>query len=267
MRKQLAISLAAALCATPALAQTPGGSACPYIAAGAALTPAQWNYCFQVKQDFIGYIPLNKAGDTMLGELITTSSQPSGAGLNIQPGTAPTLPNNGDMWLTSAGVFARVNGVTIGPLGGASSASFAATQPLAVTFPSGVTTYALNFNSSLLKDGSNNLGINLANPNTWTATQTFPNNSLTLAEFPTIGANTVLGSIAGGTPIALSQTQLTSLIQFRGHSGHHRCRTVCDRARYRHAGDAEQYSERRRLHWKSYRLGRGTDRLYAGKPS
>jgi hypothetical protein len=40
----------------------------------------------------------------------------------------------------------------------------------------------------------------------------FPNNSLTLAEFPTIGANTVLGSIAGGTPAALSQAQLTSLI-------------------------------------------------------
>jgi len=34
----------------------------------------------------------------------------------------------------------------------------------------------------------------------------------TLAQLPTIGANTVLGSIAGGTPIALTQTQLTSLI-------------------------------------------------------
>jgi hypothetical protein len=34
----------------------------------------------------------------------------------------------------------------------------------------------------------------------------------TLAQLPTIGANTVLGSIAGGTPIALTQTQLTSLV-------------------------------------------------------
>lgn len=32
----------------------------------------------------------------------------------------------------------------------------------------------------------------------WSATQSFPNNSLTLAELPTIGANTVLGSVAGG---------------------------------------------------------------------
>jgi hypothetical protein len=40
----------------------------------------------------------------------------------------------------------------------------------------------------------------------------FPANSLSLAEFPTIGVDTVLGSIAGGTPAALSQAQLTSLI-------------------------------------------------------
>jgi hypothetical protein len=89
------------------------------------------------------------------------------------------------------------------------------------------------------------VSLNLGNPNIWSGQQTFvapvlgaasgtsltlggasigsnalavlgtisfPNNSLTLAEFPTIGANTVLGSIAGGTPIALSQAQLTSLI-------------------------------------------------------
>lgn len=34
----------------------------------------------------------------------------------------------------------------------------------------------------------------------------------TLAQLPTIGANTALGSLAGGTPIALSQAQLTTLI-------------------------------------------------------
>ena len=34
----------------------------------------------------------------------------------------------------------------------------------------------------------------------------------TLAQLPTIGANTVIGSIAGGTPIALSTTQLTTLV-------------------------------------------------------
>jgi len=54
--------------------------------------------------------------------------------------------------------------------------------------------------------------IALGHANTWTATQTFPNNSLTLAEFPTLGANTMIGSVAGGTPIALSQAQQTAML-------------------------------------------------------
>lgn len=34
----------------------------------------------------------------------------------ISPGTAPTSPANGDVWTTSAGMFVRVNGTTVGPL-------------------------------------------------------------------------------------------------------------------------------------------------------
>ena len=37
-------------------------------------------------------------------------------------------------------------------------------------------------------------------------------NPLTFAEFPSIGANTLIGSVAGGTPLALSSTQVTALI-------------------------------------------------------
>lgn len=59
--------------------------------------------------------------------------------------------------------------------------------------------------------GGGTLGL-LNTANTWSAAQTFPNNSLTLAEFPTIGANTVIGSVAGGTPAALSQAQHTAMI-------------------------------------------------------
>lgn len=46
------------------------------------------------------------------GKLNTAASATGGAGLNLAPGTAPSSPSNGDMWLTSGGVFARVNGVT-----------------------------------------------------------------------------------------------------------------------------------------------------------
>lgn len=112
MRRIALIFLLLAFFASPASAQTPGGAACQYIAYGAVLTPAQWNYCFQIKQDFIGYVPVNKAGDTMLGELITTASTSLNSGFNIQPGVAPAAPANGDIWITAAGVFIRVNGVT-----------------------------------------------------------------------------------------------------------------------------------------------------------
>lgn len=36
--------------------------------------------------------------------------------LNIPHGAAPTSPVNGDMWTTTAGLFIRINGATVGPL-------------------------------------------------------------------------------------------------------------------------------------------------------
>lgn len=52
------------------------------------------------------------------------------APLNLPPGVAPTAPVNGDVWATAAGLFVRVAGVTVGPLGaaggGGSSAAFVA---------------------------------------------------------------------------------------------------------------------------------------------
>ena len=35
--------------------------------------------------------------------------------VNLRPGTAPASPNNGDCWTTTAGLFCRINGVTVGP--------------------------------------------------------------------------------------------------------------------------------------------------------
>jgi hypothetical protein len=49
------------------------------------------------------------------GKLFTVASAAGGAGINIAPGSAPTSPIDGDLWTTSAGVFARINGVTQGP--------------------------------------------------------------------------------------------------------------------------------------------------------
>lgn len=52
------------------------------------------------------------AGGTYTGKITTAASTTGGAGLNLPHGTAPTSPTNGDMWSTTGGVYARVNGAT-----------------------------------------------------------------------------------------------------------------------------------------------------------
>jgi hypothetical protein len=52
------------------------------------------------------------------GRVDTPASTTSTAGLRLPPGSAPTSPVNGDLWATSTGVFARVNGATVGPFAG-----------------------------------------------------------------------------------------------------------------------------------------------------
>jgi hypothetical protein len=46
----------------------------------------------------------------------TIASTITKAGLNIPHGAAPTSPVNGDMWTTTAGLYIRINGTTVGPL-------------------------------------------------------------------------------------------------------------------------------------------------------
>ena len=52
------------------------------------------------------------AGGTLTGPLTTVPSTTALSGLNIAPGQVPNSPVNGDVWVTAAGVFARINGVT-----------------------------------------------------------------------------------------------------------------------------------------------------------
>jgi hypothetical protein len=52
-------------------------SPCVYIVTGAVLTAAQWNLCFQNKQDGLGFSPVNKAGDTITGKLFIASPSPT----------------------------------------------------------------------------------------------------------------------------------------------------------------------------------------------
>lgn len=50
------------------------------------------------------------AGGTFTGPVITVASAVGAAGFNIPAGTAPTSPNNGDVWVTSSALTARIGG-------------------------------------------------------------------------------------------------------------------------------------------------------------
>lgn len=54
----------------------------------------------------------------------SVASAAGSAGLNMPHGTAPTSPVDGDVWTTTSGLFARVNGATVGPLISGSAEAF-----------------------------------------------------------------------------------------------------------------------------------------------
>ena len=54
--------------------------------------------------------------EAMTGRLLCAAPTTALASLNLPHGTAPSSPNDGDVWTTTAGIFVRVNGSTVGPL-------------------------------------------------------------------------------------------------------------------------------------------------------
>lgn len=51
------------------------------------------------------------------GSLVATAASASAsAGLRVPHGAAPSSPTDGDIWTTTAGLFVRINGSTVGPL-------------------------------------------------------------------------------------------------------------------------------------------------------
>jgi len=87
----------------------------PGLYTGQVPSAAQWNSYFAKKQDALGYVPVNRSGDTMQGRLSFYPSSATDAGVNLNCGIAPTSPKDGDLWCTTVGVYARINGTTIGP--------------------------------------------------------------------------------------------------------------------------------------------------------
>jgi len=60
-------------------------------------------------------------GGTLTGKLNTIASAVGAAGFSLPHGTAPTSPTNGDIWTTTSGLYARINGNTVGPYSAAGS--------------------------------------------------------------------------------------------------------------------------------------------------
>lgn len=107
------------------LAGQAGAQSNPGLTKGPVLTAGQWNALFAGKQDTLGYTPLNIAGGTMSGKLITSTPSSLAAGLNLPHGAAPGAPVNGDLWTTTSGLYARISGATVGPFVSAASVSLA----------------------------------------------------------------------------------------------------------------------------------------------
>ena len=85
----------------------------PSLDYGQVLTPQQWASLFGDKQDDLGYTPVNRAGDTLTGQLIGKDGDSTSASFRAPPGIAPTVPVDGDLWSTDNGFFAQVNSVTV----------------------------------------------------------------------------------------------------------------------------------------------------------
>lgn len=92
------------------------------------------------------------------GKLTTAASGTSAAGLNLPHGSAPSAPSNGDVWTTTAGLYARINGSTVGPFaaGGVSGSGTSGTMPRF----SGASTLA---DSAITDDGGTNTKLTATN--------------------------------------------------------------------------------------------------------
>lgn len=144
-------------------------------------------------QAWVGANFCRLTGCTMTGELVTAASATGTAGLNIPHGTAPTSPVNGDVWTTTSGLLARINGATQTYLfsGGALG-----------TPSSGVGTNITNVNAASLggkvTGTSGNTIPLLDGANTWSAAQAISNNLTWSWAGASSGSYTIVGNSGGG---------------------------------------------------------------------
>lgn len=178
-----------------------GGGGSP----GGANTQVQYNSSgsFAGSANFTwdnGTSTLTAANVTSTGLMLTAASVAGSAGLRLPHGTAPTAPVNGDVWTTTAGVFARINGATVGPFGaGGGTPGGANTQVQfnnagAFGGVANVTADTSNFTAvgvaGNITFSGNSRRINIISANDGTAT---------LFQGTTVNGSTIFGAIPNGT--------------------------------------------------------------------
>lgn len=201
MRKLL-LALFVTLFASVAFAQSNPG-----LTHGQVPTAGQWNSYFSAKQDYLGYVPVNRGGDTMFGPLKMFAPTGTQAGLVVTPGNTPTAPANGSIWVTGAGMFVQVSGATIGPIGNSS-----------VGGPGSSTVGHIatwnNTSGSLLADSGTALPAGTIV--TTTATQTLTNKSIDASQINSgtlpvnRGGTGITAGTSGGVPYFSSTSALAS---------------------------------------------------------
>lgn len=102
---------------------TPGGvnTSIQYNNAGAFGGEAEFAYDPTTNTATVGNFNIQAGGLLYVSPSTTTN-----AGFRLGHGSAPASPVNGDVWTTTAGMYVRINGVTVGPLAAAGSATWGA---------------------------------------------------------------------------------------------------------------------------------------------
>lgn len=70
------------------------------------------------------YFTITSASATSYVPFVTSAATTGNTSMRIPHGTAPSAPTDGDIWTTTAGVYVRINGSTVGPLGTGGGASW-----------------------------------------------------------------------------------------------------------------------------------------------